>query len=352
MVEYGIFVAVVVAASMTAILMPWFIWKMKVKGVAVPDKHKPGEPQVATNAGTLTLFAVLITVFFLPLVFRFINRFVGENVLPRDPTDLDNAVLIVLLMYAFYGVLDDFIDVGRTSKIVIPLLFSYPLVLVLSGWDPWVPFAGTIQSGAYYVDIPFFGEFTGSTFIRYVIVPVYIMVVANLKNMHSGINGLQSGCAFIVLVAILFKSWFDGNLDNVYTAAALAGAMLVFLWYNWYPARAFEGNIGSMAVGGALGAIIITQHYIWAGMVMLLPHIANFVLYVYWRVQARRHPDDQRYAVAKFAKLREDGTLEAPNPYTLKWVFPYYYRMTERQATLAMWGLTALFCALGFFIPG
>jgi UDP-N-acetylglucosamine--dolichyl-phosphate N-acetylglucosaminephosphotransferase len=351
-VDYGLLLTFIVAIMMSARLMHWFIWKMRVKNVMVKDMHKPDGRSVATNAGILTLFVVLITVIFLPLVFRFVNRLAGPDFLPRDPSDLDNAILIVLLMYAFYGVLDDFIDVGRTSKIILPLLFSYPLVLVLSGWDPWIPGVGVINSAQYRFDFWDFGEVTGSTFIRYIIVPVYIMVVANLKNMHSGFNGLQSGCAFIVLITVLMKAWYENDLNNLYTAAAITGALLVFLWYNKYPSLAFEGNIGSMAVGGALGAIIVSKHYLWAGVVMLIPHIANFLLYAYWRLQNKRHPEDVRFAAAKFAKVREDGTLEVPNPYTLKWVLPYHYRMNEKQATMAMWAVTAVFCALGFWIPG
>ncbi len=56
--------------------------------------------------------------------------------------------------------------------------------------------------------------------------------------------------------------------------------------------------------------------------------------------------------MAKYSKVREDGTLEVPNPYTLKWVLPHYYRMNEKQATMAMWAVTAVFCGLGFFVPG
>jgi hypothetical protein len=70
------------------------------------------------------------------------------------------------------------------------------------------------------------------------------------------------------------------------------------------------------------------------------------------RVQHRMHPKDRRYARAKYSKIREDGTLEVPNPYTLKWVLPHYYRLSEKQATMAMWAVTAVFCVLGFFVPG
>jgi UDP-N-acetylglucosamine--dolichyl-phosphate N-acetylglucosaminephosphotransferase len=63
------------------------------------------------------------------------------------------------------------------------------------------------------------------------------------------------------------------------------------------------------------------------------------------------NPEDERYRKAKFGKLREDGTIEAPNPLTLKWVLPYYFRVKEWQVTLCMFALTTFFCVIALFIP-
>ena len=79
---------------------------------------------------------------------------------------------------------------------------------------------------------------------------------------------------------------------------------------------------------------------------MLIPHIANFLLYVYWRLNNKRYPTQ------KFGSTGDDGNLIVPNPLTLKWVLPYYVKMTERAATNAMFAVTAVFCMIGFFIPG
>jgi len=74
-------------------------------------------------------------------------------------------------------------------------------------------------------------------------------------------------------------------------------------------------------------------------------------MYVYWRLMHRRHPEDGRWKIAKFGHVRDDGTLEVPNCLTLKWVLPYYHRVTEKQAVLAMYTLTILFCVVALFIP-
>jgi len=69
-------------------------------------------------------------------------------------------------------------------------------------------------------------------------------------------------------------------------------------------------------------------------------------MWIYWNLNMKRMP------FRKFGRIREDGTIEVPNRLTLKWVLPASFRMTEVQATLAMFGLTGIFCIAGFFIPG
>ena len=343
-------VTLLFALGLSALTMPWFVSKMKAKGQMVTDYYKAEKTPMANNGGILTLFVVFTTIIVVPLIFRLLVKF--DMDFPRLFTDIDTAILMVVLLYAFYGVLDDYIDVGRFSKIIIPLMFAYPFVIVLSGWDPWLPFAGNVSLSSFDISIGGLGTLTGSMMLRYLIVPIYIMVVANLKNMHAGFNGLQSGTALIILSFILLKSSIDDNFTNIYTIAALTGAQVVFFWHNKYPSKILEGNIGSLAVGAAIGAGLIVQHYMVAGVIMLMPHIINFLMYVYWRIQHKRLPDDKRYAIVKFGHIREDGTLEVPNRFTLKWLLPYHFKMTERQVVYSMYVFTLVFCIIAIFIPG
>ena len=346
----ALFTTIIFSFVLALMGVKFFIRKMREKGLVVKDYHKKGRPMVPNDGGIATLFAVFITMIITPIFFRLIVRIGYADSHPVALTTLDTAILTVILLYAFYGVLDDYIDVGRPSKLIIPLLFAYPLVLALPSWNAWIPFVGEINVSSSINLLG--GTFTLSQVIRYVIVPVYIMVVANLKNMHSGLNGLQSGLALIILIFILIKSFMINNIENMYTVAAVTGATLAFFWYNKHPSKIFEGNIGTFAVGAAIGSAIIVQHFLFAGFIMLLPHTINFLMYVYWRVQRKRHPDDVRWKSAKFGKIREDGTLEVPNPLTLKWVLPYYRRMTEKQATTAMYCLTLICCVAALFVPG
>jgi len=67
-------------------------------------------------------------------------------------------------------------------------------------------------------------------------------------------------------------------------------------------------------------------------------------MYVVWKIK--------KIGEVKFGGLREDGTLIVPNPLTFKWLFPYYYRLTERQTMWIMYAITTAFGILGLiFVP-
>ena len=238
---------------------------------------------------------------------------------------------MVVVLFALYGMLDDMVNIGRPAKLILLYYCSYPLIPFITASLLVVPFIGGIDISLIYLQI---------------IIPTYVPVVANLVNMHSGYNGLAPGLSLILLSTLLLKTLVSGNIYNALFFVSLTGGLLAYFWYENYPARIFWGNIGALSVGSAFGALIVTQGFLISGFIMLIPHTVNFLMYVYWRLNT------QKYPLAKFGHEREDETIEVPNPLTLKWVLPYYFRVTEKQGALAMYGLTALFCVIGFYVPG
>jgi UDP-N-acetylglucosamine--dolichyl-phosphate N-acetylglucosaminephosphotransferase len=237
--------------------------------------------------------------------------------------------MIVIALFGLFGILDDMINIGRASKFLIMYYCSYPLIQYATHTAVTLPSIGNLELGIIYLQL---------------IVPTYVLVASNLVNMHSGYNGLSSGLAIIVLVSLIIKSVLINDIENIISVVAITGATLGFYFYERYPAKIFWGNVGSLTVGAAIGAIIVIQGFIISGFVMLLPHTINFLMYVYWKIK--------KYPHVKFGKIREDGTLEVPNNLTLKWVLPYYYRLNEKQATYAMFLLTSVFCVAGILLPG
>lgn len=300
----------------TAISMPYFIRKLKTRGITAKDYYKKGEVMVADRGGVAILLIAMLSISLNSLFFQFPST--------------NYVALIVIAMFGIFGILDDMIDIGRVSKLLLMYYCSYPLIQYATHTAITLPSIGQFEMGILYLQF---------------IVPTYVLVASNLVNMHSGYNGLASGLSFIVLASLIIKSIIIGDIGNIIAVIGVAGALLGYWLYDRYPSRIFWGNIGSLTIGAAIGTIIVIQGFIISGFIMLIPHTINFLMYFYWRVT-------KKYPVAKFGRDRGDGILEVPNPLTLKWVLPYYYNVTEKQATYAMYALTAIFCIIGILLPG
>ena len=294
---------------------PYLIRKLTKKGLVVRDYYKKAETMVPTGGGIAIMLAALFSISINSLFYKF---------------DAANYVALnVIVLFGVFGILDDMIDIGRPAKLVLMYYCSYPLMQYAAGSTVLFPIIGSVDFGIFYSQL---------------IVPTFILVAANLVNMHSGFNGMSSGLSGMILISLIIKTLMTGDISNVTAIIAIAGATLGFHLYERFPARIFWGNIGSLTVGSAIGVMIVMKGFIFSGFIMLLPHTITFLMYVYWR--ARKYPQ------VKFGKVRDDGTLVVPNNLTLKWVLPYYRRVTERQATYAMYAVSAVFCIIGILIPG
>jgi phospho-N-acetylmuramoyl-pentapeptide-transferase len=123
------------------------------------------------------------------------------------------------------------------------------------------------------VTIPFFKTALPDLGWGYVLLSMFIIVgAANAVNLTDGLDGLAIGPAITCFMTYLLFAYFAGNikiaayLQIPYVAGtgelaifcgAIVGAGIGFLWYNTYPAQVFMGDVGSLSLGGALGALAI-----------------------------------------------------------------------------------------------
>ncbi|MGA9408513.1 MAG: phospho-N-acetylmuramoyl-pentapeptide-transferase [Bacteroidota bacterium] len=121
--------------------------------------------------------------------------------------------------------------------------------------------------------VPFFKNLNFDFFFMYIPVVVFIIVAtSNAVNLTDGLDGLAIGTVGIVALTLAVISYISGNIEFshylniiylrgngelVIYCAALVGAALGFLWFNSYPAQVFMGDTGSLALGGAIGAITV-----------------------------------------------------------------------------------------------
>lgn len=299
----------------TIITMPYFIAKLTESGIVVKDYYKKKNTMVPCRGGIAIMLVSMVSLSLHSLFFKF--------------TTPNYVAMIVIASFGLFGILDDMIDIGRLSKMMLMYYCSYTLIQYASPMALTLTNIGGIETGILYLQF---------------IVPTYVLVAANLVNMHSGYNGLSSGLSLIVLISLIIKSILINNYENIVVIIGITGATLGYYIYEKYPSKIFWGNVGSLTIGATIGAVIVIQGFVLSGFIMLIPHTINFLMYAYWRIR--------KFPVAKFGKEREDGTIEVPNPLTLKWVLPYYYRVTEKQATHAMFLVTGIFCLIGILLPG
>jgi UDP-N-acetylglucosamine--dolichyl-phosphate N-acetylglucosaminephosphotransferase len=96
------------------IFMPYFIKKLIENDVVATDQYKKNNPVVADRGGIAILLIAMLSLSLNSLFFKF--------------TSTNYVVMIVITLFGLFGVLDDMINIGRTSKLLIMYYCSYPLI--------------------------------------------------------------------------------------------------------------------------------------------------------------------------------------------------------------------------------
>lgn len=105
------------------------------------------------------------------------------------------------------------------------------------------------------VNIPFVHETWDMGLIYYPFMVIFILAIANGVNLTDGLDGLAGTVTFFNVIFFTAAATLVG-MDGLASAGmALAGGILAFLFYNRYPAKVFMGDLGSLALGGAIAAM-------------------------------------------------------------------------------------------------
>lgn len=228
-----------------------------------PDSHQE-KRRTPTMGGLIILAATLIPTI---LWAKLNNRYVL-------------IAMFVMLWMGFIGFTDDFLKLKQrqAGKKNTGLIEGYKLIGQVSiglalGWYLWQYPLSTLP-----------GASTTLPFYKYIlIVPtvgwLYVLFVtfvltgtSNAVNITDGLDGLAAGLTAIAVLTLALFAYVIGRIDaSAYLqvfylrgsgeltvfCAAIMGACIGFLWYNAHPAQVFMGDTGSLALGGALGAIAI-----------------------------------------------------------------------------------------------
>jgi phospho-N-acetylmuramoyl-pentapeptide-transferase len=101
------------------------------------------------------------------------------------------------------------------------------------------------------------------------------VAVSNAVNLTDGVDGLAASCSVVVFAGVLAVALQQHALPVVIVTAALVGALAAFLVFNWFPARLFMGDTGSLALGCALVAASAEVHLLWLLPLMGIVFVAE-----------------------------------------------------------------------------
>ena len=304
---------------------PILMKKLSRHGFIRPDKYKKDKTFV-TAVGLSMLVGILVSLS------------LSQILLSAEDLGRLFIFYFIVIVYALYGFSDDLFGSGdgvsvlskRYDKVLGVLLLSFPIATLINDTNITI-FSNTFELGLLF---------------SLLLAPVYIMVVANLINLHAGYNGLATGTSWILLLAIGVKSVLVGRPEALLFLLPLFGALTGFIKFNLYPASAHDGNVGAFLVGGGIGAALLALNLELFGIFILIPHIVNFIMDTFTLVVFKKKD-------VRFGKVRKDGTIEAPPTMkfkSLKFLIVSLFRLNEKQATYYLWAITAVFCVVGILI--
>ena len=287
------------AATLTALFLAFMVGPpliRKLSSLRVGQPIRDIGPDHADKAGTPTMGGLLILLSLLVSVLLWSNldtRFVW-------------IVLGVTVCYGVLGFIDDYRKVteGHSAGISARAKLFWQTVIGLS-------VAIAIYNDPAFdaeLAVPFFKNFTPNLGWAYVPVATFIIVgTSNAVNLTDGLDGLAIGPVMITAATLLVLSYAAGHagiaeylaikaVPGAGTLAIFCGALigggLGFLWFNASPAQLFMGDVGSLALGGALGtiAVLIRQEVLLAlvGGIFVVETLSVFIQVAFFKLTGKR----------------------------------------------------------------
>ena len=363
--QYQTFRAVM--AALTALLMglaagPYVIRRLTelkigqpIRGYGMESHHiKSGTP---TMGGVLILLCIAVSTL---LWFDWSNRFVWivllvtlgfgaigwsddwRKVVNKDPEGMpsrekylwQSLIGLVAALYLVFSISEN------TNYRVLELFFTW----VQSGFDMSLPPKAGLM-------LPFFKEISYPLGVLGFVILSYLVIVgsSNAVNLTDGLDGLAimpvvlvGSCLGIfayvtgnvVFARYLFLPHIPGAGELMIFCAAMSGAGLAFLWFNTHPAQVFMGDVGALALGGALGtiAVIVRQEIVLAimGGVFVAEALSVMLQVTYFKYTKKRTGIGQR--ILKMAPLHHHFEKSG-------W--------KETQVVVRFWIITMLLCLVG-----
>lgn len=265
-------------------------------GIYGIDQQKKSRPKVATSGGILVLFGFIVSI----TSYLGLSEFYTASSLNIS---LVLAALSSINIIALIGLLDDIhvngeslkvsktpteklwnsltrkingdvetsgdelmdrTGLGQMSKMLFVLPAALPLITVGAGsWSMTFPVIGTINWGIIY---------------PLLLLPLGLLFVSNVINMLAGTNGLSAGTSLVAATGLGIFAVLNNRIEAALIAFGLAGALLGFIRYNWYPASILPGDSMTYLCGAGLFSAMVIGNMEKFGVFIFAPWFLEFFL--------------------------------------------------------------------------
>lgn len=298
----------VIAFIVSYILTPYMAHVGKKQNmVDVPGHRKIHEEAIPNLGGIVIFFGFLLSLLF---VIQIEGQF--------------RALLIGGVIILLLGVIDDIANLSPKHKFVIQMLPA--LIVIIYNSDLINNF---IVNQLKSLDL--------LGYLLYPILIFWIVGVTNSINIIDGLDGLACGVSFIALVTFLILG-LRQNLEALnLISIALAGSLLAFLRFNFYPAKIFLGDSGSTFAGfmlASVGALWVLNSgnvfFIFIPVIILALPIFD-TLFAIWRRYRGHHPIFQADKEHLHHRLLARG-------------------ISHKNAVLILWGISLIFSIIALIL--
>ncbi|NLM10195.1 MAG: phospho-N-acetylmuramoyl-pentapeptide-transferase [Clostridiaceae bacterium] len=204
------------------------------------------------------------------------------------------ALLLTTLGFGFVGFIDDFLKIKRRNKDGLkPKQKMLGLLIVAACFTAYVV---TMTDAGEKTVIPFIGLDNPMNLQMVVFIPFCIFILlayTNAVNLTDGLDGLAGSVTMVVLVFFTLVAMLNDEWNTIKLfCATLAGGCLGFLTFNLHPAKVFMGDVGSLALGGAVAsvAILLQMPFILviAGMIYFIENVSVILQVAYFKKTGKR----------------------------------------------------------------
>lgn len=297
-----------------------------------PRSHlsKAGTP---TMGGIMIIISIVISML---ITGNFTNKF-------------NNFLLIMTVLFTTIGAYDDYLKLTKSKSglsakkklmgQLIMTIITFIFILIFGMVDNIIDFSiinPFIKNSYLYI----------TPILFFIFMIMVIVGTSNAVNLTDGLDGLVSGPIIIVSILFLMIAYFSGHIEmaqylNIYYVAgageiavylsSVIGAMIGFLWFNFYPAQVFMGDTGSLTLGGILGmiAILLKQELLLpiAGFVFIIEALSVIMQVWYYKTYKKR--------IFRMSPIHHHFELGG---------------LAETKVTIRFWIVTIITCIIAFII--